>query len=52
MLGLPAISIPSGLNAYRLPFATQLVAKAWDETTLLSSASWCEGLFGTLPAPC
>jgi aspartyl-tRNA(Asn)/glutamyl-tRNA(Gln) amidotransferase subunit A len=52
MLGLPAISIPSGLNAERLPFATQLVAKAWDETTLLSSASWCEGLLGTLPAPC
>jgi Asp-tRNA(Asn)/Glu-tRNA(Gln) amidotransferase A subunit family amidase len=52
MLGLPAISLPTGLNADGLPFATQLVAKAWDETTLLSSASWCEGILGTLPSPC
>lgn len=51
MLGLPAISLPSGLNADGLPFATQLVAPAWDEVGLLSGASWCEQVLGPLPAP-
>lgn len=51
MLGLPAITLPSGLNAERLPFGTQLVGRAWDESTLLSAASWCESVFEPLPSP-
>jgi Asp-tRNA(Asn)/Glu-tRNA(Gln) amidotransferase A subunit family amidase len=52
MLGLPAVSLPSGLNADRLPFGTQLVGRAWDEAGLLASARWCEEVFGPLPPPC
>jgi Asp-tRNA(Asn)/Glu-tRNA(Gln) amidotransferase A subunit family amidase len=52
MLGLPAISLPSGRDADGLPFATQLVGRAWDEAGLLSAASWCEQVFEPLPAPC
>lgn len=52
MLGLPAISLPSGLNADRLPFATQLVAGPWQEASLLASAAWCEQVFDPLPSPC
>ena len=51
MLGLPAISLPSGLNADGLPFSTQLVSRAWNETGLMSAASWCEEVFGPMPAP-
>lgn len=52
MLGLPAISLPSGLNAEGLPFGIQLVTRAWDEANLLSAARWCEDVFGMLPPPC
>ena len=52
MLGLPALSLPSGLNAERLPFGMQLVGRAWDEAGLLASARWCEEVFGPLPPPC
>jgi aspartyl-tRNA(Asn)/glutamyl-tRNA(Gln) amidotransferase subunit A len=52
MLGLPAISLPSGLNADGLPFGTQLVSRPWNEPGLLSAASWCEEVFEPLPAPC
>jgi Asp-tRNA(Asn)/Glu-tRNA(Gln) amidotransferase A subunit family amidase len=30
MLGLPAITLPSGLSEERLPFAIQLVGAVWD----------------------
>jgi Asp-tRNA(Asn)/Glu-tRNA(Gln) amidotransferase A subunit family amidase len=52
MLGLPAITLPTGRNADGLPFATQLVASAWDEAGLLSTASWCEQVVEPLPSPC
>jgi Asp-tRNA(Asn)/Glu-tRNA(Gln) amidotransferase A subunit family amidase len=52
MLGLPAISLPSGLNAVGLPFATQLVARDWAEGRLLSAARWCEEVCGPMPSPC
>ena len=52
MLGLPAISLPTGRNADGLPFATQLVGSAWDEAGLLATASWCEQVFEPLPPPC
>ena len=52
MLGLPAITLPTGLNADGLPFGTQLVGRAWDEAGLLSAASWCEQEVEPLTAPC
>ena len=46
LLGLPSISLPSGLGEGDLPFSTQLVAARWDERTLLRAARWCEAQFG------
>jgi aspartyl-tRNA(Asn)/glutamyl-tRNA(Gln) amidotransferase subunit A len=40
--GLPAITIPSGLNAAGLPLAIQFMGQAWDEERLLAAARWCE----------
>ncbi|NJM09041.1 amidase, partial [Candidatus Gracilibacteria bacterium] len=37
-LGWPAISLPAGTGAHGLPLAIQLVAKSWDEATLLTAA--------------
>jgi aspartyl-tRNA(Asn)/glutamyl-tRNA(Gln) amidotransferase subunit A len=51
LLGLPALSLPSGLSAERLPFGLQLVAAPWAESTLLAAARWCEQQLGPLPAP-
>lgn len=51
LLGLPTISLPSGLSAERLPFSTQLIAGPWREATLLACARWCEEVLGTLPDP-
>lgn len=42
LLGLPAISLPSGVGEAGLPFGTQLVASRFDELTLLRIARWCE----------
>ena len=36
--GLPAISVPCGLTAGRLPIGLQLTGRAWDEGTLLRIA--------------
>lgn len=37
-LGWPAISVPCGYGEHCLPLAVQLVAKPWDEATLLRAA--------------
>jgi len=42
LLGLPAISLPSGVGETGLPFGTQLIASRFDEVTLLRIARWCE----------
>jgi aspartyl-tRNA(Asn)/glutamyl-tRNA(Gln) amidotransferase subunit A len=51
LIGLPALSLPSGLSADRLPFALQLVAAPWQEATLLRAGRWCELQLGPLAAP-
>jgi len=51
LLGLPAIGLPSGLSAERLPLAIQLVGPRWQEATLLQTARWCEERLGPMPAP-
>jgi aspartyl-tRNA(Asn)/glutamyl-tRNA(Gln) amidotransferase subunit A len=48
LLGLPAISLPTGLSAEGLPFGTQLVGARWNEAGLLALARWVET---RLPAP-
>ena len=40
--GVPAITLPSGLSAEGLPLGVQLASALLDETTLLTSARWCE----------
>jgi Asp-tRNA(Asn)/Glu-tRNA(Gln) amidotransferase A subunit family amidase len=42
--GLPAISLPTGLDPSGLPLAQQLVGAAWGEARLLAAAAWCESV--------
>lgn len=42
--GLPSITVPSGLSKTGLPLGLQLVSKAFDESTLLTTARWLEGV--------
>jgi aspartyl-tRNA(Asn)/glutamyl-tRNA(Gln) amidotransferase subunit A len=42
LLGLPSISLPSGLSSDNLPFGTQLVGAASTEQSFLGVARWCE----------
>jgi aspartyl-tRNA(Asn)/glutamyl-tRNA(Gln) amidotransferase subunit A len=41
-LGWPAVSVPSGFTEDRLPLATQLAGKQWDEVTVLRAAAAIE----------
>jgi len=49
--GLPTIVLPVGLSPDGLPVAIQLIARAWDESTLLQAASWCETVFAFSAEP-
>ena len=42
LLGAPAITLPIGLDAQRLPLGMQLVALPGADDALLSVAAWCE----------
>jgi aspartyl-tRNA(Asn)/glutamyl-tRNA(Gln) amidotransferase subunit A len=42
LTGLPAITIPSGLNAAGMPLAIQLLGPAMADDRLLAAARWCE----------
>jgi Asp-tRNA(Asn)/Glu-tRNA(Gln) amidotransferase A subunit family amidase len=42
--GLPALSLPTGLDAAGLPLAVQLVGGAGRLEPLLAAAGWCEGV--------
>jgi Asp-tRNA(Asn)/Glu-tRNA(Gln) amidotransferase A subunit family amidase len=44
LLGVPAISIPSGLAGAGVPFGLQLACDAAGDTQLLRVAQWCEGV--------
>ena len=42
LLGAPAVTLPIGLDARRLPLGMQLVATAGNDAKLLAVAAWCE----------
>jgi aspartyl-tRNA(Asn)/glutamyl-tRNA(Gln) amidotransferase subunit A len=46
MAGLPAISVPAGLDASGLPLGLQLIGRAFDEVTLLRAAKALEDATG------
>lgn len=50
LAGVPAISLPCGVNGEGLPIGIQLIAKPWDEALLLQAAYALEQRRGTLPA--
>jgi Asp-tRNA(Asn)/Glu-tRNA(Gln) amidotransferase A subunit family amidase len=49
--GLPAIALPSGVDAGGLPLSIQLVGAAFAEARLLGAAAWCERVIGFAAAP-
>ena len=50
-IGLPSISLPSGLSAERLPLAVQLAGGWFGEEALLAAARWVEERLDPLPTP-
>jgi len=51
MAGLPAISVPAGLSSEGTPLGLHLIARAFDEETLLRAAFALERAAGPMPAP-
>ena len=49
--GLPTVVLPVGVAENGLPVAIQLIGKAWDESTLLGVAAWCESVLGFSAEP-
>ncbi|MEX2223746.1 MAG: amidase [Candidatus Rokuibacteriota bacterium] len=45
-LGMPAITLPTGVGGDGLPLAVQLVGEPWSEARLLAAAAWCERVIG------
>ena len=52
LAGLPGISIPAGLNAQGLPLGLQLIGRAFDEVTMLNTASALEEAIAFNAEPC
>jgi Asp-tRNA(Asn)/Glu-tRNA(Gln) amidotransferase A subunit family amidase len=50
-LGVPTISLPSGLSADGLPLGTQLIGAPLGEARLLAAARWVEAAVGFTGAP-
>lgn len=51
LAGIPAISLPAGLNADGLPLGVQLMAGVFQEETLLRAARMVEQGIGGVPGP-
>jgi aspartyl-tRNA(Asn)/glutamyl-tRNA(Gln) amidotransferase subunit A len=50
-LGVPAVSVPTGLAADGLPLGTQLIGAPFEEARLLGAARWVEAAVGFAAAP-
>ena len=50
-LGVPTVSVPSGLGADGLPLGTQLIGAPLGEARLLAAARWIEAAIGFTAAP-
>ncbi len=50
-LGVPAVSLPTGLAADGLPLGTQLIGAPFGEARLLAAARWAEASIGFTAAP-
>jgi aspartyl-tRNA(Asn)/glutamyl-tRNA(Gln) amidotransferase subunit A len=50
-LGVPTVSLPTGLAPDGLPLGTQLIAGPFEEARLLGAARWVEGVIGFAGAP-
>jgi Asp-tRNA(Asn)/Glu-tRNA(Gln) amidotransferase A subunit family amidase len=48
---MPAIALPSGVDAAGLPLSIQLVGGLFAEARLLGAARWCERIIGFSHAP-
>ena len=51
IIGVPSLSLPSGLSRNRLPLSVQLAGPARAETRLLAVARWCEKALGVTLHP-
>jgi aspartyl-tRNA(Asn)/glutamyl-tRNA(Gln) amidotransferase subunit A len=51
LTGLPAITVPSGLNAAGMPLAVQLLGPAFADDRLLAAARWCEATLDVTLVP-
>jgi aspartyl-tRNA(Asn)/glutamyl-tRNA(Gln) amidotransferase subunit A len=49
--GVPAITVPSGLNAAGMPLAIQLLGPAFADDRLLAAARWCEATLDVTLVP-
>src|SRR5262249_15761820 len=49
--GMPAITLPTGVDRAGLPLSVQLVAAPWAEARLLGAAAWCERTISFSSAP-
>ncbi len=46
LLGVPAITIPTGLGPHGLPLGLQIIGNPGESNHLLATAAWCERLAG------
>lgn len=51
LIGLPSITLPTGLSAGGLPFGTQLTGGPLEDLRLLGLAGWCEEVLGAVGQP-